>query len=563
MTRWIKNRNRWITAGVFITALALSSLAISFKMADNDYFFKLNKELDIFGRVYKEVTMNYVDSVDPEKFMESGIEGMLGSLDPYTNFISEADGDEIELITNGTYGGIGVTIGTRDNYITIISLMDGYSAQRQGVIPGDKLVEIDGQNVVGMKPDAVRALTRGEPGSELHMKVLRDGEKDTLAFTLIREEIQLRNVTYANYIDTGIAYIRLEHFSRNAGNEVRLAIQDLRSRGSIKAVVLDLRNNPGGLLDAAVDVVEKFVPRGSLIVSTRGRVPETEKKYYSNEEPMLPNTPLIVLVNHNSASASEIVAGAIQDLDRGVILGSRSFGKGLVQTITPLSYNTQLKITTAKYYTPSGRCIQEIDYQRKDNDGSFAITADSMRHEFRTLAGRPVYERGGITPDSVVNEPEQSALDKELLRKLMYFRFATSYAANHRNHTAPFVASTEVVDEFQDFLTKENFTYLDDGEKKAQELRQITDNGKYTKEIRDEVARLEKDLAAEKTNAVQKHYAEIKHELTTEIASRFGGEKGRIAAELRDDPQLEAAKSILDRAAVSYGELLTYKKRDK
>src|SRR5579862_285369 len=344
MKRWfLGTRRRW-TLGALAAVIGVSAFIVGFKPADTDYFFQLNKSIDIFGRVYKEVSLNYVDQVDPQKFMESGIDGLLGSLDPYTNFIDESEGDEIELITTGMYGGIGVTIGVRDGFITVISCMDGYSAAKQGLLPGDRILEIDGKSLTGMKPEDVRSLTRGEPGSEMHVKIDREDEKEPLNFTLTREEIELKNVTYSDFIDSGIGYIKLERFSRGAGNEVRLAIQDLKLRGTMKGIVLDLRDNPGGLLEAAVEIVSKFVPKGSLIVSTKGRKPDSEKKYYSMEDPLVPDVPLIVIVNRNSASASEIVAGAIQDLDRGVILGTRSFGKGLVQTVVPLSYNTQLKI---------------------------------------------------------------------------------------------------------------------------------------------------------------------------------------------------------------------------
>lgn len=528
-----------------LTLLTCSALGlVGFKIAESDYFEKLNRSIDIFGRVYKEVTLNYVDEVDPEKFMEAGIDGLLTTLDPYTNFINASEGDEVELITTGKYGGIGVTIGVRDNYITIMTLMEGYSAQRQGIQPGDRILEIDGKSVIGAKPEGVRSMTRGEPGTEVHLKVERDGEPKPMDFTLVREEIQLHNVSYADFVGDGIGYVRLERFSRGAGDELRLAIKELKLRGTVRGMILDLRDNPGGLLDAAVDVVEKFAPKGSLVVSTRGRKPETEKKFYVTEEPMLADVPLVVLVNRNSASASEIVAGAIQDLDRGIILGTRTFGKGLVQTITPLSYNTQLKITTAKYYTPSGRCIQEIDYQHKNKDGVFAITPDSLRKEFKTLKGRKEFELGGVQPDSLVAEPDHSDIHDQLLRKSMYFRFATRYAAQHHEQPAQLPADS-VLSEFRQFLTDEKFTWEDDGEAKLKELETIADKEKYGQEVRDEMREMKNRLAAEKLNAFDRSRSEILRDLKIEIMSRYKGEKGRIEASLEDDIQVKAARGLL------------------
>jgi len=553
------NRRRLSTLGILGSVVLIATVTVAFKAPQDDYFFKVSKSLDIFGRVYKEIAVNYVDEVDPEKFMESGIDGMLETLDPYTNFINESEGDEVELITTGTYGGIGVTIGVRDNYITVITLMDGYSAQRQGIMPGDKIIEVEGKDVVGTKPEAVRALTRGDVGSEMHMKVIREGEKDPLSFTLVREEIHLKNVTYADFVDSGVAYIRVEHFARAAGNEVRMAIQDLRARGQIKQVVLDLRGNPGGLLDAAVEIVSKFVPKGSTVVTTRGRKPETERKYLSIEEPILPKVPLVVLVNGNSASASEIVAGAIQDLDRGVVVGTRSFGKGLVQTISPLSYNTQLKITTAKYYTPSGRCIQEIDYLRKGKEGGSGITADSLRHEFKTATGRIVHERGGISPDSTVEEAPQSTIDRELTRKLLFFRFVTSYVASHKDNKSSLTITDDVMRQFQEYISREKFTYQDDGEKRVADLAEFAEKGKYGQSVKDEIARLQKEFAAERNSDFKKHYDEIRQDLAVELAARIGGENGRIATGLKDDPQLAAAVAIA-RTESLYGGLLSVKK---
>jgi carboxyl-terminal processing protease len=538
-----KNTRRFAT-GLLVIAVVVAAFSAGFILTDTDYFFKINKSIDIFGRVYREITLNYVDQVDPEKFMEAGIDGLLGALDPYTNYIGEQEADEVELITVGKYGGIGVTIGMRDGYITIISLMEGYAAQRQGLQPGDRILEIDGKTITGLKPANIRLLTHGEPGTEVHLKIERENEPNPLDFVVMREEIQLKNITYADYAHDGIGYVRLERFSRGAGDELGLAIKDLKLKGSLKGLILDLRGNPGGLLDVAVNVVEKFAAKGNLVVSTRGRTPDSEKKYFVSEDPMLPDIPIVVLVNRQSASASEIVAGAIQDLDRGVILGTRSFGKGLVQTIVPLVYNSQMKITTAKYYTPSGRCIQEIDYMHKNKDGVFAVTPDSLKKIFKTLNGRSVLEAGGIQPDSVVADSEHSGLYDELNRKSLFYKFASKYTASHSALPPTFNADSLLI-EFKSFLSEQKFTYQDDVEKKLTEMCGLAGKCNYSKEVQDEIGQLKKNILAEKEKSILRYQNEILSALRPEITGRIHGEKGKIEESLKDDRQVQTAVGLL------------------
>lgn len=403
---------------------------------------------------------------------------------------------------------------------------------------------IAGVSVVGKKPDEIRNLTRGDPGSEVKVVIEREGESRPLEFVLIREEIQVKNVTYYDEIDEGIGYIRLERFSRRAGDEVRQAIRELKLRGTLTGLILDLRGNPGGLLDAAVDVASKFTPRGSLIVSTKGRRPDSERKYASTEEPLLSTLPLIVLTDRNSASASEIVAGSLQDLDRALIVGTRSFGKGLVQTIVPLNYGAQLKITTARYYIPSGRSIQEIDYMHRDRNGVFLITPDSLKREYKTAHGRKVLELGGITPDSIVEQEDPGPMIRELHRKLLFFKFANHYVAEHKGDSITAVTSG-IRAAFKGYLEKEQFDFQEESERRVKELRQIAERSHYSTGVMAELDSLSALFNKEKARAFERYNELIAQELLVELMARQKGEQGRIAASLRFDKQAQTAVRLL------------------
>jgi carboxyl-terminal processing protease len=520
-----------------VFSIILVALLCGFTLQGDDFFYKINKGIDVYGRVYREVATNYVDEIDPAELMESGIDGMLSSLDPYTNFINAEEGDEVDLITSGRYGGIGITVGTRDGQITVMSVMDGYSAQRQGLLPGDRIVRIDDRAIADLKPAEVRVLTRGEPGSEVKLAVEREGEDAPLEFVLVREEIRVRNISYAGMIGDGVGYVRLERFSRDAGDELALALKDFRLRGTLRGVILDLRNNPGGLLDAAVDVVGKFLPKGSLVVSTRGRRPESERKYFSGGDPLVPDLPLVVLVNNGSASASEIVAAAIQDLDRGVILGTRSFGKGLVQTVTPLIYDTQLKITTAKYYTPSGRCLQEIDYAK----GGVKDTA-APKESFRTSKGRSEFAHGGVTPDTVVEETKRDPLHAALTRQSMYFRFASAY---RHEHAGPPEGADTLLAKFGKWLGAQKFTYEDDAVNHLEEsARLVRESGGDTSAAA-QIDAIREKLVERASTSVAEHRDEVVAAIETELSGLTGGEGARIAAGLKGDNQVSAALGII------------------
>ena len=545
-------------AFTLVLLIAVISLGFFSENDDASFFLKVYRSIDTYSKVYKEIAANYVDTLDPEEFMRAGIDGMLRTLDPYTVYIGEKENDEIDLVTTGKYGGIGVTIGIRDGYVTVINLLEGFSAAKQGVEIGDRIIEIEGKAIKGISLDAIRQLVRGAPGTELRMKVEREDSKKSIDFVLVREEIPVRNVAYSGYVIDGIGYIRLERFSRTAGSDLRDAIKDLQATGKLKGLVLDLRDNPGGLLESAVDVVSKFVPANSLIVSTRGRKINSERKYASSEPPVLQDLPMTVLVNRFSASASEIVGGAVQDLDRGVVVGTRTFGKGLVQTISRLSETSSLKMTTARYYTPSGRCIQEIDYWHRDGEGNGTTVPDSLRREFRTMHNRRVWESGGILPDTVVADTVRHAILDELNRKAMFFKYANHLAAEKKTLPDNFEVTNELIDDFVAFLNERGFEYHEEGETKLKELRALATSARYDKSFIDGLDKLENILNADKGRQIYRYQEEIRAALKTEILARMKGDKARYESTFAADKQLQAAVDILKNKKI-YDRLLGIK----
>jgi len=540
-----KEKRRTIAAILVLSLAAIGFFGFISESGEADFFLKVYRSIDTYSRVYKEVAVNYVDTLDPEEVMRAGIDGMLKTLDPYTVYIGEKENDEIDLVTTGKYGGIGVTIGLRDGYVTVINLLEGFSAAKQGIEIGDRIIEIEGKPTKGITLESIRQLVRGDPGTEMKLKIEREGEKKPLDFTLVREEIRVRNVAYAGYVAEGIGYIRLERFSRSAGEDVRTAIKELQGKGDLKGLVLDIRDNPGGLLESAVDVVSKFIPEGSLVVSTRGRKSESERKYFSSETPMLSTLPLAVLVNRYSASASEIVGGTIQDLDRGVIVGTRTFGKGLVQTIMRLSENASLKMTTARYYTPSGRCIQEMDYWHRDGDGNATTIPDSMRHEFRTAHSRRVWESGGILPDTTLEDTVRSAYIGELNRKALLFSYANHYAAEKKILPENFDTANDFVEDFESFIKEKGFEYQDEGTVKLAELRAVAAKSRYGKSFMEGIDTLESVLNADKDHQIYRYEDEIRAALKTEILARMKGDKSRFESTFAADKQLQASLGIL------------------
>ncbi len=530
-----------MTAPLLVLLLIVSTQSF----ADDERYIKINRSIELFGRVYQEIINNYVDEIDPEKFMRAGIDGMLGALDPYTVYIDERGRDEVDLLTTGRYGGVGITIGMRNGALTITSVTEGYAAQKQGLMIGDRILSVGEYDVSTMSMGDVRSMVRGEPGTSIDFVIEREGETEPLSFTLVRESIRVRNVTYAGFTEPGIVYLKLERFSRGTGGEARQILRELQREDRIDGVILDLRNNSGGLLDAAVEVANIFIPRGTLIVATRGRTSDSVRRYVASQDALLSEVPLVVLINGNSASASEIVAGAIQDLDRGVLIGTRSFGKGLVQTVAPLRTNEQLKITTSRYYTPSGRSIQTADYLSGAPKGLFAVDSDSLYTEYKTTAGRLVYEGKGIDPDTTVTPPDASRYVHQLNRQALVFRFATRLV-----HADEYVEKQPVVDDllldrFMNFIKENNFEYIDAGEEILENLRRTAEEENYSSQFFKELEGLENYIRTDKKQAFTRHRDEIKRELISEIATRYNGDRGRIETELHYDMQYSTAMDYI------------------
>ncbi len=453
----MKNKQRYLSL-ILIIILVVSAtflggwIARETRTPKPDYYFEIEKNIDLFGEVYEEVTKRYVEEIDPEKFMKAGINGMLRTLDPYTMFIEQEGNSELRIMTTGKYGGVGMRISKRDGWATVVEPpFEGTPSARAGIREGDRIIEVDGKSTEELTITETAQRLRGKIGTEVNIKMRRVGETNPLEFRLIRAEIKVSDVSYAGFIQDKIGYVRLGHFSRYAGKQVHDSIAVLKDQG-MESLILDLRGNPGGLLESAVQVASNFVNKGDLVVYTKGRESNSDKEYRSQVQPIWGDKPLVVLVDGYSASASEIVSGAIQDLDRGVIVGSPTFGKGLVQTVIPLSRNrdgNSLKITSAKYYIPSGRLIQKPNFiRKKDIVWDYESKEDTTKKEekaYFTAAKRKVKGSGGITPDIKVESPEISSLVINLIMKSMFFNFALEYASNNGDLEKDFVVDDYII----------------------------------------------------------------------------------------------------------------------
>jgi carboxyl-terminal processing protease len=535
----------WGKRKIFLAAAILILFSFSF-FAFNDKGFEITKNLDIFVTLFREVELYYVDEKAPEELINSSISGMLESLDPYTTFIPESEMDDFKFMTTGQYGGVGALIRKGGDYTIISEPYEGFPAQKAGLHAGDTLLAIDGISTKGKSISEVSELLKGDPNTEL--QVLIKGIRDSVAQekTFIREKITIKNVPYFGFVDDKIGYIRLGGFTKNAEKEVKKAFIDLKEKGA-QGVILDLRGNPGGLLNESVEIANIWVEKNQEIVSTKGKAKQWDNLYITENIPVDTSMPIVVLVNRGSASASEIVAGALQDLDRAVIVGQRTFGKGLVQTTRPLSYKTYLKITTAKYYIPSGRCIQALDYTHRNEDGSVGYIPDSLISNFTTKNGRIVQDGGGIRPDIDVEVKQPANITYSLFAHNLIFDFATIYAARHENIAAAneFEISDELFNEFIDFLQDKDFDYNTRSNDKLDELIQISKQEGYYRISKDEIEALRQKLYADKNKDLIAFSDEIKDLLRDEIVSRYYFQKGRIVSGLKNDPQLDKAIDVL------------------
>jgi len=531
-----------------IALLALTVGATGGFLWPDDDFFALRKNFEIFGAVYEELATGYVEEIPPQDLMQAGVDAMLAELDPYTTYISEAESADLEIITRGRYGGVGLDVARRGGKLVVTAPLEGASGYEQGVRAGDVITQIDGQPAAGLSMSDVQSLLRGEPGTHVEIVIERTGAPQPLTFVLTRERVDLDNVPYRGFLGNSasaapVAYVKLERFTRTAAPEVRTALKELRQKaeaGDLGGVVLDLRDNPGGLLEAGVEVSGLFLEQGTEVVSTRGRTEKTNNTFRTSDAPLLPDVPLVILVNELSASASEIVAGAVQDHDRGLVVGRATYGKGLVQTVRELPYNAALKMTTAQYFTPSGRTIQSVNYTRADS----LTRARQSDTTFTTDEGRRVESGHGIAPDVRVAPPPPSPLEEALKRRAAFFFFANEYAAEHPPVDASFAPSDETLAAFQQWLDAENVDYETDAERATDALATELRNGDYDT-VTDEVDALRAALHKEKEAAFTEHASALKEQLREEILARSADKRTQVRASLRHDVQARRAATLL------------------
>jgi carboxyl-terminal processing protease len=540
-----------------IIPLAVASFFVS---SYTDNFFEISKNLDIFITLFKELNLYYVDETQPGKLMEEGINGMLESLDPYTTYIPESDIEDYRFMTTGQYGGIGALIRTKGDRVIVAEPYEGFPAQKAGLMAGDEILEINGKSTEGKSTNDVSSVLKGQPNTEVKVKIKRIGIDKPFDKTILREEVQIKSVPYYGMLEPEIGYVNLSSFTDNCAKEVADAVAELKTKG-MKKLVLDLRGNPGGLLKEAVTLSNLFVDKGEQIVNTKGKVKDGCKNYVAMAQPMDTDMPIAVLVNSGSASASEIVAGVLQDLDRGVIIGQRTYGKGLVQMTRPLSYNAQLKLTTAKYYIPSGRCIQAVDYASRNEDGSVNKVPDSLMTLYHTKGGRPVFDGGGILPDVETEPMRLSDISFSLGTKMLLFDFATEY--RHKNPTiaaaTEFKVDDKLYNEFKEWLNDKEYDYTTESEELIKNLKKVAEEEKRFTPMQEEYEALEAKVSHNKTHDLENFSEELKDLLRAEIVSRYYFQKGRLQAMLDEDIDVAKAVSVL-KDAPGYTKILTASK---
>ncbi len=530
-----------------LTVCSVLFLSAGLLFGQSNNLFEVSKNIEIFTGVYKQLDLNYVDEINPGTLMKKGIDAMLGTLDPYTNYIPESEIEDYRFMTTGQYGGIGAQIQQRDGLIMITEPYQGSPADKAGLMAGDIILEINGNSTKNRSMDDVSNILKGEPGSAIRLKYKRDDQIKEVS--LNRENIQVENIPYSGMLNDHVGYLKLNGFTQKATEEVKAAYMKMKETGKLKSLIFDLRGNGGGLLNEAVNIANLFVDKDILIVSTKGRLPVANVSYKTMMNPVDKEIPLVFLVDKMSASASEILAGAMQDLDRAVILGQRSFGKGLVQNVLPLVYNSQLKITVAKYYITSGRCIQAIDYSHKDKEGNAGKIADSLVTAFKTRNGRTVYDGGGIMPDVFVDPPKYSGVASNLIRKYLIFDFVSQYKKQHPTvaPAAEFVVDDAIYQQFVTFVSDKPYQdYTNATEKLLEEIKQNAEKEKYFDRIAPDYDALKKALKESKSQDLTVNKEEIKSLIRDEMMTRYYYQKGRIEASLAADPEIIRAKEILD-----------------
>ena len=528
-----------MTRKLKIIIISLVVLISSFSFTDS--YFEVAKNLDIFTTVYRELNNYYVDETDPGKLMKTAIDKMLKSLDPYTNYIPESEIEDFKFMTTGQYGGIGAVITKRKDFVFISEPYEGFPAQKAGLMAGDKILKIDGESAKGKNTEEVSKALKGQPNTEVELLIERPYEEKAFTVNFKRQKISVKSVPFYSFIDDGIGYIKLRSFTRDCSQDVKNALLELKKKGELRGLILDLRNNPGGLLNESVSIVNLFVEKGQEVVSTKGKIKSWDKIYKAYKAPVDLKTPIIVLINQSSASASEIVAGAIQDLDRGVVIGQRSFGKGLVQQTKKLSYNAQLKLTVAKYYIPSGRCIQALDYSNRNDDGSVGKVPDSLMTAFKTKNGRTVFDGGGIKPDIEVEQDDLSNLIISLIRERLFFDYATLYKYKNTSIDSIFRISDNDFVSFKDFLSDKSYDYKTETEKAIEALKTTSEKENYFNLLEPQYLNLFDEFELNKKNDLDRNKQIINEILSEEISSRYFYQEGRIRTSIEYDKEIKEA----------------------
>lgn len=526
-----------------IAALIITVTTTAYVVADD--YFEISKNLEIFTSVYRELNMYYVDDTKPGELMKTGIDAMLRSLDPYTVYYPESKIEDYRFMTTGQYGGIGALVNTIDGEVTIMEPYEDNPAHKAGIKAGDVILSVDGKEVKGLKTDEVSGLLKGQAGTVANIKVRRAVSNEELTLEVERSDVQIPDVPYYGMLDDQTGYIHLRSFTQTASQEVRKSLLELRDQEGMKQLVLDLRGNGGGLLREAVSIVNLFVPKGTEIVSTKGKLEEWNKNYVALNEPLAPTLPLIVLTDQQSASASEIVSGALQDLDRAVVVGNNTFGKGLVQQTKDLNYNAKVKLTVAKYYIPSGRCIQKLDYASRSENGRPGELPDSLVKAFQTSNGRVVFDGRGVRPDIEVELEEMSNVLAGLLSNHLIFKFANQYAAEKTEIGDP--ESFTIGDEYEafiDYCLQQEFDYDTATEQVFKELKTVAEAERLFDRSDDLFRQLEERLMPEKERDLAIFQDQVRYSLDEEIVSRFHYQQGAIRYGLAHDPVVKRALEV-------------------